>query len=374
MTVIANRSDAEIALGNALSRHIGHTTAAYDLDRILSVLGFFQDRPSAYKEEVIRFLSSRRVDTDATEDASSDYLDGIVAFARSLGIIQQTSNRDQRLQKYAPTEQGRSLLAAQKVGEADFFAFYAARVAFLADADSLVALLIFYMETRSESLHKFYVEFFLDIRRTRHRWLQEAFPEPLLFDRIASRLSWLHVPARGSGEPRVEPFTLNTARHHAAPRKGWLRNFGMLDRNADILTSFGRSALGSLLHHGEYFWLGPPRGAQATLRISSLRERPGPFEDEFNFAGDQPPASIDQSKALCAPVAELMRRGFGFAKLVHANQASLHLPVEFIIYRSFVDGVKYDPSLVLKELFREYRESMDRLSAFRGQIGFYRIK
>lgn len=374
MNVLANRADSELALSRALSRHIGHTTAAYDLDRILSVLVFFHNRPSAYKEEIVGFLSERGLDNDAQEDASSEYLDGIVAFARALGIIQQTSSRDLRLQKYAPTEQGRSLLAAQMVGSAEFAAFYAARVAFLADADSLVALLTYYHDRPSESLLDFYVAFFLDIREQRYAWLRAAFAEPVLFARIAQHLGWLRLPTRGSSGARIEPFTHNTARHHSTPRKGWLASFGMLDRDADRLTLFGMRALSSLRQQGRYFWLGPPCGVQEALRVALESQRLGPFEDEFNFTGDQPLASEAQTAALSGSVAELMRAGFPHAKLIHAKQASLQLPVEFIIYRSFVDGVRYDPITVLREVFQEQRNRIDRLSALKGQIGFYRIK
>jgi hypothetical protein len=374
MTVFANRSDAEAALARALSRHIGHTTAAYDLDRILSVLDFFRGRPSAYKEEVIEFLSDRGLHKDAPEDASNDYLDGIVAFARALGIIQQTSSRDMRLQKYGATEQGRSLLAARRVGSADFAAFYKARVAFLADADSLAALLTYYSDRPSGTLLDFYVTFFLQIRTQRYAWLREAFGEPVLFERIARRLGWLHLPTQGSGEARVEPFTLNTARHHSTPRKGWLTSFGMLDRETDRLTDFGERALVSLRQEGSYFWLGPGRGVQHALRVSPSIQRPGPFEDEFDFTCDQPAATPEQAAALGVSVAELMRAGFPYAKLIHATQASLQLPIEFIIYRSFADGVRYEPIEVLKNVFQEQRNRIDRLSALKGQIGFYRIK
>jgi hypothetical protein len=374
MSVLANRTEMEAALGRALSRHIGHTTAAYDLDRILSILEFFQDRPSAYKEEIVGFLIDRGLSKDAHQGVSQEYLDGIVTFARSLGIIQQTSGRDLRLQKYSPTEQGRSLLAAQKVGNSDFTNFYVARVAFIADADSLMALLTYYHNRPERSLFDYYVTFFINIRSRRYAWLQRAFDEPLLFDRIARHLGWLSIPKRGTGEPKIEPFTTNTARHHSTPRKGWLTTFGMLDRDSDQLTSFGERAFQSLRQSGEYFWLGPPRGVQEALRISPTQSMSGPFEDEFGFTSQQAEASPEHNRAISGDVAELMTIAFPHAKLIHASQASLLLPIEFILYRSFTDGVRYDPIAVLDEVFQEHRDKIDRLSALKGRIGFYRVK
>ena len=374
MSVLTNRADNEVALGRALSRHIGHTTAAYDLDRILSILTFFQDRPSAYKEEIMAFLGPRTASEKGQDDLSTDYIDGIVSFARALGIIQLTSSRDLRLHRYAPTEQGRSLLAARRVGSYAFVSFYTARVAFLADADSLTALLSYTYDRPSAKLFEFYVSFFLDIRQRRLQWLRDAFQEPLLFARIASDLSWLNTSARGNGEPRIEPFTLSTARHHSTPRKGWLASLGMLDRDADRLTAFGERALASLRHGQPYFWLGPPREVQRALRIAPDRRQPGPFEDEFAFTDRQPEASATQNIALTSAVAELMIEGFDYAKLIHAPQASLQLPMEFIIYRSFKDRVRYDPLAVLEEVFHEQRDKIDRLSALKGQMGFYRVR
>lgn len=374
--IFANRAGMEVALGRALSRHIGYTTAAYGLDRILSVLVFFRDRPSAFKEEIVSFLADRDHDRhhDAHEPISQDYLSDIVTFARAFGIIQQTSSRDLRLQKYAPTEQGRSLLAAQALGDAAFAKFYVARAVFLADADSLVALLSYYNAPPHEPALSFYVNFFLRIRTQRFEWVRRAFSEPILFERIAGHLAWLESAKRGRGEPRIEPFSQNTARHHVTPRKGWLEAFGMFERDGDRLTDFGRKALQSLGGANDYFWLGPPRGVQEALRIAPDLRLPGPFEDEFSFTGDQRQATEKENRALAVDVAAVMERAFPYAKLIHAAQASLLLPIEFVIYRSFADAITYDTNVVLDEVFSANRDTLDRLSALKGNIGFYRVR
>lgn len=371
MSVLTNRSDLELALGRALSRHIGHTTAAYDLERILSVSRFFHDRPSGYKEEITQFLQAKASDAGDTK-LTADYLDGTVSFARAFGIIQLVSGRDARLQRFAPTEQGRSLLAAQLIGDQGFARFYAARTAFLADADSLTALLTYYRDEPPQSLLDHYVAFFVDIRERRRTWLMQAFSERMLRGRIVEHIAWLKEAKRGASEPSIDPFTANTARHHATPRKGWLIFLGML--KGEQLTPFGERALASLVLRKSYFWLGPPRGVQEALKIPTPCILHGPYEDELDFSTDLPSATAEQEAALTGDVAEILAAAFPFARLIHANQASLQIAVEFVRYRSFTDELRYDFIAILEQVFQEYREKFDRFSALKGQIGFYRIK
>ena len=69
-----------------------------------------------------------------------------------------------------------------------------------------------------------------------------------------------------------------------------------------------------------------------------------------------------------------MSTAYSRAKWVYAPQASLQLPIEFIAYRSYVDGMDYRWEEVLNILFRRYRSTFERLSARRGPIGFYKVK
>ncbi|SMF63544.1 hypothetical protein [Allosphingosinicella indica] len=371
--MIGNRTENEDALARALSRHIGYTTAAYDLDRILSVLEVFHDRPSAVKEEIIAFLRSSQSEGGNQSDLTDDYLAEIISFARAMRIVQQTSGREARLQRFSPTELGRSLLSSRRIDNPEFSSFFAARIAFLADADSLVALLMHYRDSGDINLFDYYVTFFQQLRNERERWLQGAFPEAILQDRISSKLSWIS-PAKARGQAhKVEVFTRNTARHHATPRRGWLQSFGMVD-DAGRLTAFGSDALGALLPGNNYFWLGPPRGIQEALHVRPDYVIGGPFEDEFNFSVATDEATSDQITALAPDVAKIMVAAYPFARLIHASQASLELPLEYIKFRSYRDKVHYDELLTVDEVFRSYRDQFDRLSALKGKVGFYRVR
>ena len=362
----------EASLVRALSRHIGHTTGAYDLDRIMSVLDFFRDRSSAYKEEILAYLRERGGREEKT--VTEDYLAEVLTFARSFGIVELVSSKESRLQKYSCPELGRSMLAAMDVGNLEFFQFFKARTIFLADADSLVAVLSYYADKRSVTLNEYYIGFFAEVRRARYEWLREAFPEPTLLKRITDRLSWL-TGSRNSGlTPKIEVFSSNTARHHSTPRRGWLASFNMFEPDTSTLTEFGERALRSLLSAKSYFWLAPPRGVQELLRITPPLITDGPYEDEFAFACELEAASVSDVEALLPDVAKMMIEGYPSAKLVHASQASVQLPIEYIIYRSYTDGVAYDILQVLDEVFHKYRDEIDRLSAFKGKIGFYRVK
>lgn len=373
MSIVADRPTMEAALVRALSRHIGHTTGAYDLDRILSVLDFFRDRSSAYKEEILAYLRDQASEDEKT--ITEEYLSEVLTFARSFGVIELISGKEVRLQKYSCPELGRSILAAKDIGNDNFFRFFKARTVFLADSDSLVAVLSYFDENRTESLQEYYVQFFLEVRKARYDWLRRAFPEPMLLTRITDRLTWLSGAKKGvATQPKIDAFTLNTARHHSTPRKGWLSSFEMLDSRVGALTEFGRRALQSLIGANGYFWLAPPRGMQELLRISPPLITDGPFEDEFAFVAELAEPGPKDVEALIPDVAEVMIQGYPSAKLIHASQASVQLPIEYTIYRSYTDGMAYDALQVLDAVFHRYRDQIDRLSAFKGKIGFYRVK
>lgn len=106
-------------LATALSRHIGYTTAAYDLDRIVGVLNIFRSMPSAYLAEIVDQIKS-----SASERVISDeYIEEIISFASSMRIIATVTRKDARLRRLAPTEHGRSLVGARDCGDSPFHRF-----------------------------------------------------------------------------------------------------------------------------------------------------------------------------------------------------------------------------------------------------------
>jgi hypothetical protein len=370
---ILTRADAERALSHALSRYIGYTTAAYDLDRIISVLEFFADRPSAYKEEIVAGL--RQYERDTVSGQSSGYLSEVLNFAQAMGFVSTVSSREVKLQRMAATELGRSLLGAKAAADSDFFRFYLTHSILLADVDYLIPVLTYFSEAdHTVSLIDFFVGFQKEVRERRRQWLKAAFPERVLLDRVIAQISWLSPPRERLGDCRIEIPTKNTARHHATPRQGWLSDLGLLDRNNARLTALGHDILAMFRPHGRYFWLGPPENVQSLLRINPADQVGGPFEDSMYRQAHWREPSDAEAMALARDLSRVMIETFTRAKLIHAEQASLVLPVEYVNYRAFKDRILFEPLKVIEIVFENTRSSLERLSAHKGQIGFYRVK
>lgn len=363
------RPDLERLLARAMSRHIGYTAGAYNLGRILSVLYAFEDKPSAYGHDLLAFLREKGADQQ-----SEDYLREVPVFATAFGLLEQTSGRNTQLQKYSPTALGRAVAAARKVAPDEFSQDLLRKVVFLADSDSLIGTLSYYSQNRETGVGEYYVGFVKSMRENRLAWLRNAIPEKILRERIEQNLPWLKVPKKRTLQPQVDVPSANTARHHTQPRKGWAKDLGFLEKDENSLTSLGGAVLKTFMPSGSYFWLGPPAGTQKALGISEKLRAPGPYEDTFLLGAELSEASDAENRDLMEDVSELMKEAYPYSRLIHAPQASLILPFEYIRYRSRIDGRAYDSSKIFKLLFREKRDKFDRLSALRGSVGFYRLK
>jgi hypothetical protein len=369
-----SRAVAETSLAKALSRSIGYTTAAYNLDRIVKALDILQDKASVYKEEMVFALNSGE-DTRVTLGKNTDgYTSETPNFTSAMGLIETVSAREARLHRYAATELGRSLLGAKACGDIPFYRYFLSRVVMLADADFLVPILAYHQNKIAQPLPDWFATYQGDLREQRWEWLRKAMPEPLLLQRVAAQISWLAAPKSRVATFQPEFPTLNTARHHALPRRGWLEDLGLLDPSGRALTRFGADALASLTPGQRYFWLGPGERVQDDLRIPLDVQAPGPFEDGFNFlTTPAAPADKDQA-ALVADLADVMIAAFDSARLVHARQAPLRLAVEYVAFRAYRDRVAYRWEDALNALFTVYRGRIERLSAHTGQMGFYRLR
>ena len=54
--IVNTRQEAESLLARSLSRHIGYTSGAYDLDRIFSIVDVFSSNTSIYRNEIVSIL------------------------------------------------------------------------------------------------------------------------------------------------------------------------------------------------------------------------------------------------------------------------------------------------------------------------------
>ena len=368
MTLQRDRVVLEKDISKALSRYIGYTTAAYSLDRIISTLQIFEKSPSAYISEIVEKmrLSAGRI-------AGNKYLEEVVTFAEAMSIIETVSRKDAKLRRLAPTELGRALMGARALRDNSFLKHFLTRTVLLADADALFPVLDFFSGPREVSLQDYYLDFQFTLRKKRVIWLEMVFSERILLERIVSNISWLSLPQRGPTSLKPDVLSKNTSRHHTTPRKGWLETLGLLDINQS-LTQFGHATHTALLSNNEYFWLGPGHTTQKEMGIPPIKHKSGPFEDTFGFITECSLPSEDEVDQLLDDTAEIMKQGYRATKLIHAAQATLYLPIEYIRYREYIDKRSYDWVKTVSLLFSKYRGEFQRFSARRGQIGFYNWK
>ena len=291
-----------------------------------------------------------------------------------MSLITTVSQKHAQVRRFAPTERGRALSGVRATGDKKFFRYFLTKTILLADADALFPVMDYFYSKPAIPSHVFYHNFQNSLRMTRWRWLKRAFSQPLLYSRVATNISWLSTTQRGSIDDQVEIISENTARHHSTPRVGWLQRLGILDTHSRNLTMFGESTRTALLGKDEYFWLGPAATTQQELGITNDQQAGGPYEDTFDLTVGKLSPSEDESRCLVDDTVGIMRDGYFAAKLVHAAQATLTLPIEYIKFRSFVDGKKYEWTSTLSRLFSDHRNEFERLSAKRGQVGFYKWK
>lgn len=377
MIVARPRDELEADLARSLSRYIGYTTGAYSLDRIVSTLTPFTETPSAYTAEVIDYLSAvfgeEEADTKAAKKPSPEYLEEVLNFATSMGILENVSDRQARLRRVAPTQIGRSLMGVASLKDPEFYQFYLSKVVLLSDADAIVPVLLCAEATRSgEELRSYYVSFHMKLRERRLQWLIEAFPETVLRSRIADQISWLKSDKSGRAAYKIAPLTANSARHHVTPRQGWLRQLGMVHEENSQLTQFGFDIIDALTDHREYFWLGPPEGTEEGLHIPADVRNGGPNEDTFKLRKVTRLPESDELEAVVDDTAKIMMSAYSQAKLVFAPQASLQIPIQYIYFRAYRDGIDLAWTDIVERVFRKYRKNLKRLSAVKGSIGFYK--
>ena len=373
--IYMDRVELEKDLSKALSRYIGYTTGAYDLERILSTLRVFENSPSAYINELVEearnFTGEVEHRYKQTRSPDNKYLEEIVNFAEAMSIIETVSTKNARLRRLAPTEQGRALLGARASGNDDFFRHFLTKTVLIADADALFPVISYFIKPCRTSLQDYYLDFQSLLRERRAAWLKDIFPERVLLERIVSNIPWLSLPQHGQIGLQHDVLSKNTARHHTTPRKGWLQSLGLLEAKSQSLTELGHATYSGLLSNCEYFWLGPCHTTQIEMGIPQNKQMSGPFEDTFGLITNSTSPSDTEVEHLLDDTAEIMRGGYEAAKLVHAAQATLLLPIEYIKYRNYLDKRSYDWVGIVSLLFSKYRGEFHRLTARKGNIGFF---
>ena len=377
MRVQHSRAEQERSLAKALSRYIGYTTGAYDLDRIFGILFAFVSKPSAYEIEIIESLRSHRdvSSVDQADRTTEDYLAEAIRFATSLGIVEVVSDHHTKVKRYAPTQVGRSVMGASILKNRGFYQYYRTKLVLEADADAILPVLLL-SQTDDSSSARFakYRSFHGELRKRRIEWLQKAFPDGRLLARIVNHLPWIRRRQVGLRGLVIETLSENTARHHVTPRLTWIAQLGLCTIPGGHLTRLGTRVLSSLMSSQQYFWLGPSIGVQEGLRIPDEVIRRDVTEDMLFFVESPSHPSLSSIDKLVEDTAEIMEGSYEAAKLIYAPQASLRLPIEYIAYRSYCDNTLYEWPDVLSRLFRRFRPRIERLSARKGPVGFYKVR
>lgn len=375
-----DRNALEQNLAGALSRQIGYTTGAYYLDRITSVLGAFERSPTVYLHELVDEAARAERDGGCAghaeeERASKPYLEEVVHFAEAMNIIIGVSQPSARVRRFAPTELGRALSGAKATGDGSFYEHLLFKNVLLADADALYPVMSFYSQTECSELQDYYRGFQIDLRNRRMEWIIQAFTERASLERVVARVGWLGIDRTKHWSLFADYPSRNTARHHATPRKGWLIRLGVLGTGEECLTEFGELAKKKLQGKGAaYFWLGPKQTTQQDLGIRAADQARGPYEDSFEITHSTTVPDEEEIVRVVDDTADIMKAGYSSVKLVHASQATLMFPIEYIKYRRALDRRSYDWNLIIPRVFSRHRDGFDRLSPKRGHVGFYRWK
>ena len=372
-----SRSDFETDLAAALSRHIGYTTGAYQVDRIANIAAIFRRKPSLYQYELVQYLKDQSKVTK--RKVNEKYAAEIINFANALGILRKVADGPTPgARRFALTPDGFTIRSSLERDEETLLRFTLIGLVLESDCDTYGLLLdiLYEQSITGVTLHKTFRARFEHLRNERLAWLNRAFPNPTLRNRIQEKMSWI------PHQRRIRPQSTDFARHHVTPRIGWAQWFGHVvpERLAskaaeDSLLTDGGVELLRALRGGScrYSWLGPQRGTQEGLRIVKSLQLGGPCAPSWDLLRPtdrrQSQADIDR---IGVDVADYMYTHYSDLKLVHANQASIASVVPYLHLREHQLGYSVDRDRVFDSIF-EGRSSFGYLSSRSHKYGYYQL-
>ena len=372
-----SRSDFETDLAAALSRHIGYTTGAYQVDRIANIATIFHRKPSLYQYELVQYLKNQS--EGSRRKVRDSYAAEIVNFANALGILRKAADGPTPgARRFALTPEGFTIRSALERGEEPLLRFTLIGLVLESDCDAYGLLLDILEENpiAGAELHKAFRVRFEELRSDRLAWIDRAFSNRTLRNRIHEKMSWI------PHQRRIRPESTDFGRHHVTPRLGWAQWFGhiyaerpsstaaedspLTDRGVELLCALRRGT-------GRYSWLGPECGTEEALGIAESLRRGGPCAPSWNLLR---PPERRQSKAdvdrIADDVAEFMYIHYSDLRLVHANQASIASVVPYLHLRESQLGYAVEKDRVLDRVF-ETRSSFSYLSSRRHKYGYFQL-
>ena len=361
--ILTKRDEAEQDLAQALDRHIGYTTGAFDLERIAGVALLLERRTTLWDVEIVNRLTK-------TQNIGEDYARGVLDFGVGLGLVRRFESGSAAT-RIGLTDLGRSYCGAFYCNNAPLQRLVLTYAVLASDCD-LYGLLLNSFTCRPGKLSapQQLARELQALREKRVSWLREYFPDVRLRRRITDRVSWLQKGKGdvGSVDIRVKD---DYARHHSFPRKGWAKSLGHVGETGD-LTAFGREVGKGIrdVDNG-YFWLGPAPATLDRLRLpeEAKRQPLGPVWSLLR-PQERAEASIREIRSL----ANFMEKAYPAIRLTQSNQASIDviLPVLYMHERDV--GVKYDEKEVLRLLFSRYGDRFAPMSKRSGLFGHYQLR
>ena len=365
------RASLEDNLSAALSRSIGYTTGAYDIDRIASVTSVFNQKPSVYEFELTRHLIA--LPAGQHHQIEDSYAAQILNFAVVLGLIYRVGEGPtQKVNRFALTPEGATVRAILAHEEDDLLRFVLLGLVLEADCDFYGLVLDILQENTGSvaELRLLFKDRYQKLRLDRIKWLESAFPNRVLRNRLMSKVPW--IPSDWNG-PRtsLKAVSNSFARHHVTPRLGWARWFGHVGNVVDI-TEGGRELIKAIRGcSDEYLWLGPPKGTQEALRIPEHQQKGGPWSPSWNLLR---PSRIETSEAaiklIADDVSQFMETHYDFLRLINANQAPLASVLPYIYFTEHKLGYSVEENLVLDRIFANSPQ-FSLLSARHDRYGYY---
>ena len=367
----SSRASLESDLSAALSRSIGYTTGAYDIDRIASVTSVFNQKPSVYEFELTRHLIA--LSTDQHHQIEDSYATQILNFAVGLGLIYRVGEGSTpKVNRFALHPAGATVRAALAHEEEGLLRYVLMGLVLQADCDFYGLILDILQETNVSvaELRQLFKNRYQKLRLGRVKWLESAFPNSVLRNRIMSKIHWIQLDRSGT-TASLKEVSNSFARHHVTPRLGWARWFGHI-RNLVDITEDGTELVKAIRESSnEYIWLGPQKGTLEGLRIPEREQRKGPWSPSWNLL--RPPrieASDTDVNLLVDNVSGFMDTHYEHLRLVNANQAPLASVLPYIYFTEQKLGYSVEENLVFDRIFTKFPQ-FSILSARHNRYGYY---
>jgi hypothetical protein len=369
------RAQAEAEFTRALTRQIGYTAGAFNIQRMASIVEHFSDA-SAYQFELMGRLSPT---SERSRELSAKYASDILSFATELGVISRIpSPAAPHLSRYILTDAGIAIRAARAVAP-ELELLVLEHLILENDADAYLRVLRILRDSTDASGDQMAEQFrkqIIEAREARFAWLQKAFPNKTVLSRLikgSSHIHWLKVDKLG--RILVDHPKVDFGRHHFVPRKSWAEELGHYTTGPKALTMSGLTfmtqggALGELKTH----WISPPAGCLSFLRIPAGGELLGPSAPTFDLlrpsALEEPP-----DEAMIQSAAAFLRDAFPHIRLFHARQAPI-APLKYFILQSELRlKRRFQSEKIVLAISKSFGEEFAFFSSRSGTLAYYQLR